>query len=102
MEQREEEVCNLRGAAEFFDAEKNMTVNGAIVVARRELMKEWINHQTDSWDLEGPLEQYKMVKTSEAEFQGLPSPTFKGEPTLHSATETEKTLEPVADNPPAS
>ncbi|KAH0858974.1 hypothetical protein HID58_087235, partial [Brassica napus] len=77
-------------------------VNGAIVVARCELMKEWLNHQTDSWDLEGPLEQYKMVKTSEAEFQGLPSPTFKGEPTLHSATETEKTLEPVADNPPAS
>ena len=55
LEQREEEVCNLRGAAEFFDAEKNMTVNGAIVVARRELMKEWINHQTDSWDLEGEL-----------------------------------------------
>ncbi|KAG5373832.1 hypothetical protein IGI04_042847 [Brassica rapa subsp. trilocularis] len=99
LEQREEEVCNLRGVAEIFDAEKNMAVNGVIVVARWELMKEWLNHQTDSWDLEGPLEQYKMLKTSEAEYQGLPAPTFEGEPSLPSGTETEK---PVADDPPAS
>ena len=102
LEQREEEACNLRGAAEIFDAEKNMTVNGAIVVARWELMKEWLNHQTDRWDLEGELEQYKMVKTSEPEFQRLHAPTFEGEPLLPSATETEKTPEPVADDPPAS
>ncbi|KAL0815572.1 hypothetical protein Bca101_072016 [Brassica carinata] len=99
LEQREEEVCNLRGVAEIFDAEKNMAVNGVIVVARWELMKEWLNHQTDSWDLEGPLEQYKMVKTSEAEYQVLHAPTFEGEPSLPSGTETEK---PVADDPPAS
>ncbi|KAF3532741.1 hypothetical protein DY000_02039780 [Brassica cretica] len=65
-------------------------------------MKEWLNHQTDSWDLEGALKQYKMVKTSEAEFQGLPAPTFEGEPSIPSGTETEKTPEPVANNPPAS
>ncbi|KAF3573552.1 hypothetical protein F2Q69_00058664 [Brassica cretica] len=64
--------------------------------------EEWLNHQTESWDLEGALEQYKMVKTSEAEFQGLPSPTFEGEPSIPSGTETEKTPEPVADDPPAS
>ena len=32
LEQREEEVCDLRCAAETFDAEKTMAVNGAIVV----------------------------------------------------------------------
>ncbi|KAL0836197.1 hypothetical protein Bca101_088087 [Brassica carinata] len=79
-----------------------MAVNGAIVVARWELMKEWLNHQTDSWDLEGALKQYKMVKTSEAEFQGLPAPTFEGETSIPSGTETETTPEPIADNPPAS
>ena len=92
----------LERRAEIFDAEKAMTVNGAIVMARWELMKELLNHQTDSWDLEGALKQYKMVKTSEAEFQGLPAPTFEGEPSLPSATETEKTPEAVADDPPAS
>ncbi|KAF2573713.1 hypothetical protein F2Q70_00004250 [Brassica cretica] len=46
LEQREEEVCDLRCAAETFDAEKTMAVNGAIVVARWELIKEWLNHQT--------------------------------------------------------
>ncbi|KAF3583763.1 hypothetical protein F2Q69_00026168 [Brassica cretica] len=48
LEQREEEVCDLRCAAETFDAEKTMAVSGAIVVARWELMREWLNHQTDS------------------------------------------------------
>ena len=79
-----------------------MAVSGARVMARRELMREWLNHQTERWDLEGALKQYKMVKTSEAEFQGLPVPTFEGEPSIPSGTETEKTLEPVADDPPAS
>ncbi|KAF3573550.1 hypothetical protein F2Q69_00058661 [Brassica cretica] len=102
LEQGEEEVCDLRCVAETFDAEKTMAVNGAIVVARWELMKEWLNHQTDSWDLEGALKQYKMVKTSEAEFQGLPAPTFEGEPSIPSGTETKKTPEPVADEPLAS
>ncbi|KAF3600312.1 hypothetical protein F2Q69_00035703 [Brassica cretica] len=99
---REEEVCDLRCAAETFDAEKTMAVNGAIVVAHWELMKEWLNHQTDSWDLEGVLKQYNMVKISEAEFQGLPAPTFEGELSIPSGAETEKTPEPVTDDPPAS
>ena len=101
MEQREEEVCYLRCAAETFDAEKTMAVSGAIVVTRWELMREWLNHQTDSWDHEGALELYKKVKTSEAEFQGLPAPSFEGEPMIPSKTEAEKTLEPAADDPPA-
>ena len=64
-------------------------------------MKEWLNHQTDSWDLEGVLKQYNMVKISEAEFQGLPAPTFEGELSIPSGAETEKTPEPVTDDPPA-
>ena len=58
LEQREEEVCDLRCAAETFDAEKTMAVSGAIVVARWDLMREWLNHQTESWDLERELKQY--------------------------------------------
>ncbi|KAL0789953.1 hypothetical protein Bca101_006199 [Brassica carinata] len=99
-EQREEEVRDLRCAAETFDAEKTMATSGAIVVARWEIMREWLNHQTDSWDLEGALERYKMVKTSEAEYRGLPAPSFEGEPVILSKTETEKTPEPTADDPP--
>ncbi|KAH0893185.1 hypothetical protein HID58_055614, partial [Brassica napus] len=99
-EQREEEVRDLRCAAETFDAEKTMAMSGAIVVARWEIMREWLNHQTDSWDLEGALERYKMVKTSEAEYRGLLAPSFEGEPVILSKTETEKTPEPTADDPP--
>ena len=42
-----------------------------------------------------------MVKTSEAEFQGLPAPSFEGEPVIPDKTEAEKTQEPAADDPPA-
>ena len=90
----------MRCTAETFDAEKTMAVSSAIVVARWELMREWLNHQIDSWDLEGALEWYKMVKTSEAEYRGLPSPSFEGELVILSSTEAEKTLEPAADDPP--
>ncbi|KAF3602744.1 hypothetical protein F2Q69_00036259 [Brassica cretica] len=82
LEQREEEVCYLRCAAETFDAEKTMAVRGTIVVAHWEMMREWLNHQIDSWDLEGALERYKMVKTSDAEFLGLPAPSFEEKPAI--------------------
>ena len=101
LEQREEEVCDLRCAIETFDAEKTMAVSSTIVVARWELMREWLNHQTDSWDLEGALEQYKMVKTSEAEYQGLPPPSFEEEQAIPSKAATEKTLKLTADDPPS-
>ncbi|KAF3560080.1 hypothetical protein F2Q69_00013503 [Brassica cretica] len=91
LEPREEEVCDLRCATETFDAEKTMAVSGAIVVARWEFMREWLNHQTDSWDLEGALERYKMVKTSEAEYRGHPTPSFEGEPAIPSKAATKKT-----------
>lgn len=48
LEKRREEICDLKYAAETFEAEKNMTVHGAKVVASWELMREWIRHQIDS------------------------------------------------------
>ncbi|KAH0859006.1 hypothetical protein HID58_087267 [Brassica napus] len=47
------------------------------------------------------LEQYKMVKTSEAQLQRLPAPSFEEEPSVPGEIEAEKTLEPTADDPPA-
>ncbi|KAF3546319.1 hypothetical protein DY000_02006762 [Brassica cretica] len=78
LEQREEEVCDLRCAAETFDAEKIMALGS-----------------------EGALELYKMVNTSEAEYRGLPAPSFEGEPVIPSRTATEKTTDPTADDPPS-
>ena len=78
-----------------------MTSSGAIVVAGWELMREWLNHQTDSWDLKGALERYKMVKTSEAEYRGFQAPSFEGEPAIPSKAATEKTQKPSADVPPS-
>ncbi|KAH0858903.1 hypothetical protein HID58_087164 [Brassica napus] len=78
LERREEEICDLKCAA---------------MVTRWELTREWLNHQTNNWEFE------KMVKTSEAELQGLPAPSFEGEPSIPGKTEAEKTLEPTADDP---
>ncbi|KAF3596677.1 hypothetical protein DY000_02022325 [Brassica cretica] len=80
LEGKEEDICESRYAAEVFDAEKAMAVNGAKVMARWELMREWLRHQTDSWEIAAALEQYKIVKTTEAELLGLPAPCFDYEP----------------------
>ncbi|KAH0898504.1 hypothetical protein HID58_048072 [Brassica napus] len=80
LEDKEEDICDLRYAAEVFNDEKAMAVNGAKVVTRWELMREWLHRQTDSWEPAAALEQYKTVKTTEAEFLGLPVPCFEDEP----------------------
>ncbi|KAF2535931.1 hypothetical protein F2Q68_00021061 [Brassica cretica] len=64
-------------------------------------MREWLNHQTDSCDLEGALERYKMVKTSEAKYRGLPALSFEGGPVIRSKAATEKTPERTVDDPPS-
>ncbi|KAH0854413.1 LOW QUALITY PROTEIN: hypothetical protein HID58_073726, partial [Brassica napus] len=96
-----EGVVGAAGGGETFDAKKTMAMSGAKVVTCWELMREWLNRQTNSWDLEGALERYKNVKSFEADFQGIPAPSFEGEPMIPSKTEAEKTLEPAADDPPA-
>ena len=57
-----------------------MAVNDAKVVVRWELMREWLDDQTDRWDPITSFEQYKVVKISEAEFLGLPLPSFEYKP----------------------
>ncbi|KAH0898871.1 LOW QUALITY PROTEIN: hypothetical protein HID58_048439 [Brassica napus] len=99
---REEELNDQKDTAENFEAEKAMAVNGSKVVALWELMREWLKGQTDSWDPANVLEQYKMVKITEAELLGLPTPSFEGEPQVPGNMEAEKTPEPAADDPPAS
>ena len=101
LKKREEELNDLKDAAETFDAEKVMAVSGAKVVARSELMREWLNGQTDSWDPVNTLEQYKVVKTTEAELLGLPPPSFEYEPQVPGGEEVKKAPEPDADDPPA-
>ncbi|KAH0868019.1 hypothetical protein HID58_075041 [Brassica napus] len=102
LKNREEDLNDLKDTAETFEAEKAMAVNGAMFVARWELMREWLNGQTDSWDPANILEQYKMVKITEAELLGLPTPSFEGEPKVPGDMEAEKAPEPTADDPPTS
>ncbi|KAG5406061.1 hypothetical protein IGI04_012180 [Brassica rapa subsp. trilocularis] len=98
LEDKEEDICELRYAAEVFNDEKAMAVNGAKVVARWELMREWIHRQTDSWEPAAAQEQYKTVKTTEAEFLGLHVPCFDDEPQVF---ERDGAPEP-ADDPPTN
>ncbi|KAF2547338.1 hypothetical protein F2Q70_00023109 [Brassica cretica] len=102
LKNREEELNDLKDAAETFEAEKAMALNGAKVVARWELMLEWLSGHTDSWDPVYTLEQYKTVKITKAELLGLPAPSFEYEPQVPGDEEVKKTLEPAADDPPAN
>ncbi|KAF2538114.1 hypothetical protein F2Q68_00020658 [Brassica cretica] len=61
----------------------------------------WLNHQTGSWDPAVTLEQYKTVKTIEAELLGLPAPSLNDEHEIPGPAEAEKTPEPTDDDPPA-
>ncbi|KAF3604905.1 hypothetical protein DY000_02049302 [Brassica cretica] len=97
-----EELNDLKDAAETFEAEKAMALNGAKVVARWELMLEWLSGHTDSWDPVYTLEQYKTVKITKAELLGLPAPSFEYEPQVPGDEEVKKTPEPAADDPPAN
>ncbi|KAF3529106.1 hypothetical protein DY000_02040761 [Brassica cretica] len=66
------------GCRKTFHAEKVMAVSGAKVVARWELMREWLSGQTDSWDPVNTIEQYKVP----------------------GGEEVKKAPEPDADDPP--
>ncbi|KAH0926446.1 hypothetical protein HID58_018702 [Brassica napus] len=100
LEDKEEEICELRHAAEVFDADKIKVVNDAKVVVRWELMQEWLDDQTDRWDPITSFEQYKVVKISEAEFLGLPPPSFEYKPKVPGSDEMKGASEPPADDPP--
>ncbi|KAF3564348.1 hypothetical protein DY000_02014976 [Brassica cretica] len=78
----EEDIEVLKAAAETFKFEMVMAVNGARVVARWELMREWLRKQSAQWDLVTALEQYKAVVQEEARSKGAPLPTFEDEPAI--------------------
>ncbi|KAF3529045.1 hypothetical protein DY000_02040569 [Brassica cretica] len=67
----QEDIEALKAAAETFKFETMMAVNGARVVARWELMREWLRKQSAQWDLVTALEQYKAVVREEARSKGL-------------------------------
>ncbi|KAH0903319.1 LOW QUALITY PROTEIN: hypothetical protein HID58_042822 [Brassica napus] len=75
----EEEIDALKAAAKTFKFEMVVAVNRARVVARWELMREWLRKQSAHWDLVTALEQYKAVVQEESRNKGVPPPTFEDE-----------------------
>ncbi|KAL0696248.1 hypothetical protein Bca4012_063428 [Brassica carinata] len=76
---------DIETAAEDFKLEMGMAGNGARVVARLELMREWINKQSDQWDLARALDQYKTVVLEDAKNKGIAPPSFDDEPAVPSS-----------------
>ncbi|KAL0678183.1 hypothetical protein Bca4012_006164 [Brassica carinata] len=78
----EEEIDVLKAAAENFKLEMVIAVNGASVVARWELMREWLKKPSDQWELAKALEQYKAVIREEARNKGAGLSSFEDEPDI--------------------
>ena len=78
----EEDIEALKAAAQTFTFEMVMALNGTRVVARWELMREWLRKQSAQWDLVTALEQYKAVVQEEARRKCAPLPTFEDEPAI--------------------
>ena len=78
---------DIKTAAENFKFEMVMAVNGARVVARWELMREWIRKKSDQWNLAKALDQYKTVVLEEAKNKGIAPHSFDDEPAIPSSYE---------------
>nr|VDD08583.1 unnamed protein product [Brassica oleracea] len=72
---------------ETLKREMVMAVNGARIVTRWELMREWLNKQSGQWDLIRALDHYKIVILEEAKYNGIPPPSFEDEPAIPPASE---------------
>ncbi|KAF3584708.1 hypothetical protein F2Q69_00028785 [Brassica cretica] len=59
-----------------------MAVNGARVIGRWDLIREWFKGQSNQWDLVKALEQFKAVTLEEAKNKNAPLPTFEDEPAI--------------------
>ncbi|KAF2540740.1 hypothetical protein F2Q68_00030513 [Brassica cretica] len=81
-DQLHEEVVQLKIAAETFPKEMEMAVNGAKIVARWELMREWLKQQTNSWKPAAEFRQYRIFMETEAELKNIPPPFFHDEPEI--------------------
>ncbi|KAL0704874.1 hypothetical protein Bca4012_071299 [Brassica carinata] len=82
-----EVIDTLKADAENFNLELVMAVNGARVLARWELMREWLKKQSDQWDLAKALDQYKMVMIEEARNKRVAPPSFDDEPAIPPTSE---------------
>ncbi|KAL0645843.1 hypothetical protein Bca4012_044134 [Brassica carinata] len=82
-----EEIDTLKAVAETLKFEMVMVVDGARVVVRWELMREWLRKQSAQWDLVTALEQYKAVVQEEARNKGVLPPTFEDEPAIPPVSE---------------
>ncbi|KAH0883907.1 hypothetical protein HID58_060003 [Brassica napus] len=77
----------LEEEMETLKREMVMAVNGARIVTRWELMREWLNKQSGQWDLIRALDHYKIVILEEAKYNGIPPPSFEDEPAIPPASE---------------
>ena len=77
----------LEEEMETLKREMVMAVNGARIVTRWELMREWLNKQSGQWDLIRALDHYKIVILEEAKNNGIPPPSFEDEPAIPPASE---------------
>lgn len=107
-DQLHEEVVQLKIAAETFPKEMEMAVSGAKIVARWELMREWLKQQTNSWKPAAEFRQYRIFMETEAELKNLPPPSFDDEPeipdeSLDQGDAAYMEVDPTAktNNPPA-
>ncbi|KAJ4889411.1 Uncharacterized protein Rs2_29159 [Raphanus sativus] len=81
----EETIVELRAEAETSKNMMTMVVNGARIVARWEVMREWLKGQAHKWNLSKEFSQYKTVVLAEAEFKGTDPPSFEYEPAIPSS-----------------
>ncbi|KAJ4901954.1 Uncharacterized protein Rs2_15905 [Raphanus sativus] len=78
----EETIVTLRTEAETSKNMTTMAVNGARIIARWEVMKEWLKGQAQKWNLHKEFSQYKTVVLAEAELEGTEPPSFEDEPAI--------------------
>ncbi|KAJ4867831.1 Uncharacterized protein Rs2_50623 [Raphanus sativus] len=78
-------IVEVRTEAETSKNMMTMAVNGARIVARWEVMREWLKGQAQKWNLHKEFSQYKTVVLAEAEFKGSEPPSFEDEPAIPSS-----------------
>ncbi|KAJ4875980.1 Uncharacterized protein Rs2_40998 [Raphanus sativus] len=81
----EETIVKLQMEAETSKNMTTMVVNGARIIARWEVMREWHKGQVQNWNLHKEFSQYKTVVLAEAELEGTEPLSFEDEPAIPSS-----------------
>ncbi|KAJ4889388.1 Uncharacterized protein Rs2_29136 [Raphanus sativus] len=82
----EETILKLQTEAETSKNMTTMAVNGARIIARWEVMREWLKGQAHKWNLHKEFSKYKTVVLAEAELEGTEPPSFEDEPAIPSSS----------------